>query len=69
MSYTKTIKKNKHTNGGTEMKQADQKLHDKGYYLFNMAYNKNQYELCDGEGEVLIDHLSEAQVIALSEML
>ena len=51
------------------MKQADQKLHDKGYYLFNMAYNKNQYELCDGEAEVLIDHLSEAQVIALSEML
>lgn len=51
------------------MKQADQKLHDKGYYLFNMAYNKNQYELCDGEGKVLIDHLSEAQVIALSEIL
>lgn len=47
---------------------ASDKLLEKGYYVDNMLYDSNCYEVSD-ENKVLIDHLSLAQLIALSEML
>lgn len=49
--------------------KAEEKLFSKGYYVANMEYNKNEYELYNGDSEVVIDHLSLAQLIQLSKML
>ncbi len=56
------------------MKEAERKLYEKGYYLSNQFDGffgtiPDQYELADKEGNIVIDHLSEAQVIALSSIL
>lgn len=55
------------------MKEAERKLYEKGYYLSNQFDGfdtvSNEYELADGNGNTVIDHLTEAQVIALVEML
>ena len=55
------------------MKEAEEKLYRKGYYLSNQFDGfgtiPDQYELADGNGKTVIDHLSEAQVIALAEIL
>ena len=55
------------------MKEAERKLYEKGYYLSNQFDGfgtvSNEYELADKDGNTVIDHLSEAQVIALVEML
>lgn len=51
-----------------EYQEAEEKLYKKGYYVDNMIYDSNCYEVSD-ENKVLIDHLSLAQLIALSEML
>ena len=40
----------------------------KGYGVCHMVYDPNEYELYKDEN-VLIDHLSEAQVIAMVEIL
>ena len=54
------------------MKEAMQKLESKGYFVCNQfdgfTSTTDEYELYKGEN-VVIDHLSEAQVIALSNML
>lgn len=54
------------------MKEAIKKLKEKGYYVCNQyngfGTNENEFELYKGE-EVVIDHLSEAQVIALASLL
>lgn len=47
------------------MKEAIEKLEKKGYYVCNQY---NEFELYKGE-EVVIDRLSEAQVIALAALL
>lgn len=55
------------------MKDAERKLYEKGYYLSNQFDGfgtvPNEYELADRNGNTVIDHLSEAQVIQLSEIL
>lgn len=44
-------------------------LYNKGYYVANMVYNSNCYEVYDGNGKVLIDLLSLSQLCQLAEML
>lgn len=53
-----------------EIKEAEDKLHKKGYYVFNMTapYN-DQYEIYDRDGNITIDYLSVAQLIQLSNMI
>ena len=57
------------------MNEAIKKLENKGYYVINQFYGlgaelgANEYELSDRDGNTLIDHLSEAQVIQLSNIL
>ncbi|MFR6509108.1 MAG: hypothetical protein ACLUPF_06920 [Dorea sp.] len=56
------------------MKEAERKLYEKGYYLSNQFDGffgtiPNQYELADRNGNTVIDHLSEVQVIALAAIL
>ena len=54
------------------MKEAERKLMEKGYYLLNQFDGfgtvANEYELADRNGNTVIDHLTEAQIIALVEM-
>ena len=52
-----------------EYTEAEEKLHKKGYYVDNMIYDSNCYEISDGNGKTLIDNLSLSQLIALSNML
>ena len=42
-----------------------EKIHD----YFSSLLPPDEYELVDRNGKVVIDHLSEAQVIALAEIL
>lgn len=55
------------------MKEAERKLYEKGYYLSNQFDGfgtvPDEYELADRNGNTVIDHLTEAQVIQLSEIL
>lgn len=55
------------------MKEAEKKLYEKGYFLENQFDGfttlPGKYELVDRDGKVVIDLLSEAQVIALAEIL
>ena len=57
------------------MKEAIKKLESKGYYVSNQFYGfgaelgSNEYELIDRDGNTVIDHLSEAQVVQLSNIL
>ena len=56
------------------MKEAERKLYEKGSYLSNQFDGlfgtiPDQYELADRNGNTEIDHLSEAQVIALAAIL
>lgn len=55
------------------MKEAERKLMEKGYYLSNQFDGfdtiPDEYELADRNGNTVIDHLTEAQVISLAEML
>lgn len=53
-----------------EIKEAEEKLYKKGYYVSNMIepYN-DQYEVCDRDSNVTIDYLSVAQLIQLSNMI
>lgn len=53
-----------------EIREAEEKLWNKrNYIVCNMVYDNTLYEISDNEGNVLIDHLSVAQVIQLAEML
>lgn len=53
-----------------EIKEADQKLYNKGFYISNMTepYN-DEFEVYDRNVKVVIDHLSVAQLIQLSDMI
>lgn len=53
-----------------EIKEAEEKLYKKGYYVSNMIepYN-DQYEIYDRDGNVTIDYLSVSQLIQLSNMI
>lgn len=53
-----------------EIREAEEKLYEKGYYTCNMTVpNNDQYEIYDRDGNVTIDHLSVAQLIQLSNMI
>ena len=52
-----------------EYAEAEERLHKKGYYVDNMINDSNCYEISDKSGKILIDNLSLAQLIALSNML
>lgn len=53
-----------------EIKEAEEKLYKMGYYVANMLepYN-DEYEIYDKDSNVMIDHLSVAQLVQLSNML
>lgn len=51
-----------------EYNQAEEKLNSKGYYVDCMIYSSDEFEVSK-EDKVLIDHLSLAQLVQLSEML
>ncbi|MCR2050828.1 hypothetical protein NSB25_26720 [Acetatifactor muris] len=53
-----------------EIKEADEKLHKKGYYVSNMVepYD-NLYEVYDKNSNVIIDYLTVMQLIQLSRMI
>lgn len=53
-----------------EIKEAEDKLHKKGYYVCNMSEPYNDcYEVSDENNNIMIDHLSVAQLIQLSNMI
>lgn len=56
-----------------DMKTATTLLESKGYYLSNQFDGfttlPDEYELSDVNGNVVIDHLSEAQILQFSEIL
>lgn len=57
-----------------DMKEAMQKLESKGYYIENQFDGffgtlDNEYELSNNDGKTIMDHLSEAQVISLANIL
>ena len=56
-----------------DMKAATTLLENKGFYIENQsdgfATLPDEYELSDVNGNVVIDHLSEAQILQISEIL
>lgn len=62
-----------HSQEDIKMKEAERKLTEKGFYLSNQFDGfgtvPGEYELADRNGNTVIDHLTESQVIQLSEML
>ena len=52
-----------------EYAEADERLYKKGYYISNMVYDQNCYEVADRNGKVVIDNLSLAQLVSLSKMV
>ena len=53
-----------------EIKEAQEKLHKKSYYVSNMSELYNDcYEVFDGNNNIMIDYLSVAQLIQLSNMI
>ena len=57
-----------------EFKNVIEKLENKGFYIKNQfdgfdSTLPNEYELSDENGNTVVDHLSENQVIQLSKIL
>ena len=52
-----------------EIREASEKLYKKGYYTDRMIYDDSKFEVSDGNGKVVIDHLSVAQLQQLAELL
>ena len=53
-----------------EYREAEEKLHSKGYYIDNMIEPyEDCYEVYNEAGKVMIDHLSLAQLKQLSNMI
>ena len=53
-----------------EIKEAQEKLYEKGYYVCNMSEPYNDcYEVSDENNNIMIDDLSVAQLIQLSNMI
>ena len=53
-----------------EFKEAEEKLYKKGYYVFNMSEPYNDlYEIYDKDSNTVMDYLSEAQVVQLSNII
>lgn len=53
-----------------EIKEAEDKLYKKGYYVANMSYcNSDEFEVYNGDCKVVMDHLTVAQLQQLAELL
>ena len=53
-----------------EVRTAENKLYEKGYYVANMTVpNNNEYEVYNGDCQVVMDHLTISQLMQLSELL
>ena len=53
-----------------EYREAEEKLHSKGYYVDNMMEPYDDYyEVSNGKGKIMMDHLSLAQLEQLSNMI
>ena len=53
-----------------EFNEAEEKLYKKEYYVFNMVEPFNdEYEIYDRDDSIVMDHLSEAQVVQLSKII
>ena len=52
-----------------EIREAINKIESLGYGVCNMVHDASEYEIYNRENEVIIDHLSEAQVIAMAKIL
>lgn len=53
-----------------EYREAEEKLHSKGYYVDNMMEPyEDCYEVYNKTGKIMIDHLSLAQLEQLSNMI
>lgn len=52
-----------------EYKDAEERLYNKGFYVDNMEFFDDEFEVSNADGKILIDHLSLAQLKQLSEML
>ena len=52
-----------------EYKEAEERLYNKGFYVDNMEFFDDEFEVSNADGKILIDHLSLAQLKQLSEML
>ena len=53
-----------------EYREAEEKLHSKGYYIDNMIEPYDDYyEVSNKAGKVMMDHLSLAQLEQLSNMI
>lgn len=50
-------------------REAEDRLYKKGYFVANMVYDENCFEVYDGDMKVLIDNLSLSQLEQLSKML
>ncbi len=53
-----------------EIRTSEDKLYKKGYYVSNMIepYN-DEFEVCNRDCEVVINHLSVAQLVQLADMI
>lgn len=53
-----------------EIKEAEDKLQNKGFYVTNMVEPCNdEFEVCNKDDKVVIDHLTVAQLQQLANMI
>ena len=53
-----------------EIREAEEKLYKKGYYVANMTdCHNDKFEVYNSDCEVVMDHLTVAQLQQLSELL
>lgn len=53
-----------------EIREAENKLQKKGYYVTNMRdCHNDKFELYNGDCEIVMDYLSVAQLLQLAELL
>ena len=52
-----------------EYKDAEERLYNKGFYVDDMEFFDDEFEVSNADGKILIDHLSLAQLKQLSEIL
>ena len=48
---------------------AEEVLHKKGYYVDNMIYDNDLYEVSNLDGEIVMDYLTLNQLFQLSKLL
>lgn len=53
-----------------EIKEAEDKLYKKGYYVANMTdCHNDKFEVYNGDNEIVMDHLTVSQLVQLAELL